>query len=133
MFDKYVRIVLKDTVIIYKRYDKYIIYNSDMKIINFLTEFKHLHNKISIDKNYINYILKLLRNNNINYIVIDIINSNDVINKQEFINNKYRDFLKKGKRYMKRRMLIDELMMKYKNYDINYLKRINNNLESFLC
>lgn len=133
MFDKTVRTILKDTVIIYKRFDKYIIYEKDTKIINYLCEYKYLFKKLQIDKTYINFILKKLNDNTINHIIIDMINSNDVIYKKEYINNNYIKTFGKSKRYIKNRNKIDKLNIKLKELEVSKLENINNYLDSILC
>ena len=133
MFDKTIRTILKDTIIIYKRFDKYIIYEKDTKIINYLCEYKHLFKQLQIDKSYINYVLKKLNDNNINHIVIDIINSNDVIYEKQYANNNYLKIFSKSKRYIKNRIKIDKFNIKLKEMEVSKLESINNYLESFIC
>jgi len=133
MFDKTLRIILKDTIIIYKRFDKYLIYEKDTKIINYLCKYKLLFNKLQIDKTYINYILKKLNDNNINHIIIDIVNNNDLIYEKKYINNNYDKIFSKSKRYIKNRIKIDKLNIKLRDMEVSKLESINNYLNSLLC
>ena len=131
--DKTFKTKLKDIPIIYKRFYKYIIYEKDTKIINYLCEYKHLFEKLQIDKSYINYILKKLNDNNINHIVIDIANSNDVIYEKQYTSNNYLKIFSKGKRYIKNRIKIDKFNIKLEEIKVSKLESINNYLESFVC
>ena len=133
MFDKTLRTILKDTIIIYKKFDKYFIYEKDTKIINYLCKYKFLFKSLQIDKNYINYILKKLNDNTINYIIIDMINSNDVIYEKKFANNNYSKIFSKSKKYIKNRKKIERFNVKLKDMEVSKLESINNYLSSQLC
>ena len=86
---------------------------------------------MDIDKKYILYIIKKLEENNTNYIVIDIINNNDVIINRKFENNSYNRIRKTSKRYLKNKYKIDRLISNLYKLDINKLKRINDYLNNY--
>ena len=86
---------------------------------------------MDIDKKYILYIIKKLEENNTNYIVIDIINNNDVIINRKFETNNYNRIRKTSKRYLKNKYKIDNLISNLYKLDINKLKRINDYLNNY--
>ena len=134
MFDKVIRELIPNTIILYKRYNKYILYNKDAKIVTYICKYKYyFKNKIIIDDNYLNYILKYLNINNINYMIIDLINQNDLIDNKEYIDNKYNMFNIKSKRYFKRIERIKKINNIINTYDNNKLININNILDSYIC
>ena len=117
-------------VIIYKKNMDYYAIDNDIYILRSLLNFsyccKNNRKVIFIDSDYINYVLKYLRDYSINYVVININYGYDRVLEYKGINNRYNFYYKKGKRIVKNERKVKyivDILNRYK--DIKLLKEVD--------
>lgn len=96
-----------DTIIIVDDYKDYYIYDDVVYIINYLIGFSiKKHRNIMYLKNkieYLNYLIKILKDNNVNCIVLSKRHGYNVEYEHIFDNNNYQKIMKKGRLVYKRK------------------------------
>lgn len=101
----FIHIIHREQVIIYKKYNKYYVIDNDVYILRSLINYKNCYKGgrkvIFIDNNYLNYVLKKLRDGNIGYVIININYGYDRLLDYKINNSKYSYYYKKGKRLIK--------------------------------
>ena len=128
--NKFIHTIHKMQVIVYKKNKDYYVIDNDIYILRSLLNFSYCYKNnrsvIFIDSDYINYVLKYLRDYSINYVVININYGYDRLLEYKVINNRYNFYYKKGKRIVKnerRVKYIVDILNRYK--DINLLKEVD--------
>ena len=124
-----VRQLYNNTVIIVDDYDNYYIYDRDVYVVYYLSKFtiknynntKYIKNNI----NYLSYLIKILKDNNINYVVLVKRFGYNVDIEHIFDNNNYISYYKKGKLVYKRKKDIDNIRVKLKLNILNNIDKIN--------
>lgn len=118
---KTVRLIKKihlDAIIIVDNYKDYYVYDNDAYIVSYLTNLsvKKSENNIFIKNsiNYLHYLIKILRDNNVNCIVVSRRHGYDVLYECVFDNNNYQKFMKKGRLVHKRKQEIIKIKSKLK-------------------
>lgn len=90
-----------DTIIIVDDYKDYYSYDDDTYIVSYLTNLsiKKTNNNIYLKNRieYLNYLIKVLKDNNVNCIVLSKRHGYNVEYKCVFDNNNYQKFMKKGR------------------------------------
>lgn len=107
-------------LIIYKKDDNFYVIDNGvyiLKAIGFNYCLKNNRRIIFIDKNYLNYIIKKLRDNNISFLLIDIGYQYNRINEYDDLNNKYKFYNKLGRRLIKREKKINKIIDMLKGID----------------
>ena len=124
-----IRQLYENTVIIVDDYDNYYIYDRDVYVVYYLTRFtiKKYKNTKFIKNNidYLNYLIKILRDNNINYVVLVKRFGYNVDYEYSFNNNNYISYYKKGKLIYKRIKDIDNIRVKLKLNILDNKEKIN--------
>ena len=124
-----IRQLYENTVIIVDDYDNYYIYDRDVYVVYYLTRFtiKKYKNTKFIKNNidYLNYLIKILRDNNINYVVLVKRFGYNVDMISCFNNNNYISYYKKGKLIYKRIKDIDNIRVKLKLNILDNKEKIN--------
>ena len=91
--NKLIHTIHKLQVIIYKKNKEYYVIDNDVYILvsllNFKFSYKNNRRIIFIDIDYINYLFKYLRDNNVSYVVININYGYDRVLEYKVINDKY--------------------------------------------
>ena len=117
-----------DTVIIVDNYDDYYVYDNDVYIVSYLTNLSikkssnniYLKNKIE----YLNYLIKILKDNNVNCIVLLKRHGYNVSDECVFDDNSYQKFMKKGRLVYKRKKEIIKIKNKLKLNILNNENKI---------
>ena len=124
-----IRQLYENTVIIVDDYDNYYIYDRDVYVVYYLTRFtikKYKNTKLIKNKiDYLNYLIKILRDKNINYVVLVKRFGYNVDMKSCFNNNNYISYYKKGKLIYKRIKDIDNIRVKLKLNILDNKEKIN--------
>ena len=124
-----IRNIHSNTIIIVDDYECYYIYDNDTYIISYLTNLsiKMTENSMFVRNkiNYLNYLLKILRNNSINCIVVSKIQGYNIEYECIFDNNNYQKFMKKGRLVYKRKKEIIKLMNRLKLDMLSNKNKIN--------
>ena len=128
--NKFIHTIHKMQVIVYKKNKDYYVIDNDIytlrSLLNFRYCYKNNRSVIFIDSDYINYVLKYLRDYSINYVVININYGYDRVLEYKGINNRYNFYYKKGKRIVKNERKVKyivDILNRYK--DINLLKEVD--------
>lgn len=127
--NRFLQDIHKEKIIIYIKYDNIYIVDNNVYILRSLLNFKYYNKNgrkiIFINKNYLNYVLKALRENYISYVVIDCNCGYSKLLEYNSINNHYSIYYEKGKRLIKNENKVDKLLfvLKKRN-DINVLLNI---------
>lgn len=117
-----------DTVIIVDNYEDYYVYDNDVYIVSYLTNLSvkksknntYLRNNI----NYLNYLIKILRENNVNFIVVSKRHGYNVSYECIFDNNNYQKIMKKARLVYKRKNEIIKIKNKLKLNILNNKEKI---------
>ena len=128
---KTIRLIRKlhmDTVIIVDNYEDYYVYDNDTYIVSYLTNLAvkksknnmYLRNNI----NYLNFLIKILRENNVNFIVVSKRHGYNVSYECIFSNNNYNKIMKKGRLVYKRKKEIIKIKNKLKLDILNSKEKI---------
>ena len=124
-----IRQLYENTVIIVDDYDNYYIYDRDLYVVYYFTRFTiKKYKNIKFIKNnidYLNYLIKILRDNNINYVVLVKRFGYNVDYEYSFNNNNYISYYKKGKLIYKRIKDIDNIRVKLKSNILDNKEKIN--------
>ena len=103
--NKFIHIIHKMQVIVYKKNKDYYAIDNDIYILRSLLNFSYCYKNntsvIFIDSDYINYVLKYLRDNNVSYVVININYGYDRLLEYKACDNKYSFYYNKGKRIIR--------------------------------
>ena len=128
--NKFIHTIHKMQVIVYKKNKDYYVIDNDIYILRSLLNFSYCYKNnrsvIFIDSDYINYLLKYLRDNNVSYVVININYGYDRVLEYKGINNRYNFYYKKGKRIVKNERKVKyivDILNRYK--DIKLLKEVD--------
>ena len=74
--NKFIHTIHKNQVVIYKKYNQYYVVDSDVYVLKGLINYKCCYKEgkkvIFIGNNYLNYVLKNLRDSSVGYVVIMI-------------------------------------------------------------
>lgn len=111
--NKLIQQIHKEQFIIYCKYNQYFVIDFNIYIFKGLFQFhyclKNGRKIIFIDENYLNYVLKKLKKNDISYVIININCGYDKILEYCSNNNQYWFYYKKGKRVVKNERKIEVL------------------------
>ena len=128
--NKFIHTIHKMQVIVYKKNKDYYVIDNDIYILRSLLNFSYCYKNnrrvIFIDSDYINYVLKYLRDYSISYVVINIKYGYDRLLEYKVINNRYNFYYKKGKRIVKNERKVKcivDILNRYK--DIKLLKEVD--------
>lgn len=128
--NKFIHTIHKMQVIVYKKNKDYYVIDNDIYILRSLLNFSYCYKNnrrvIFIDSDYINYVLKYLRDYSISYVVININYGYDRLLEYKVINNRYNFYYKKGKRIVKNERKVKyivDILNRYK--DIKLLKEVD--------
>ena len=123
--NKFIHTIHKMQVIVYKKNKDYYVIDNDIYILRSLLKFSYCYKNnrrvIFIDSDYINYVLKYLRDYSISYVVININYGYDRLLEYKVINNRYNFYYKKGKRIVKnerRVKYIIDMLNRTKNLEL---------------
>lgn len=100
-------------LIIYRKEDNYYVIDNAvyiLKALGFNYCLKNNRKVIFIEKNYLNYILNVLKNNNISFLLIDIGYQYNKIYQYDDLSNKYYYYKRIGKRIIKRENKINRII-----------------------
>ena len=123
--NKFIHTIHKMQVIVYKKNKDYYVIDNDIYILRSLLNFSYCYKNnrrvIFIDSDYINYVLKYLRDYSISYVVININYGYDRVLEYKGINNRYNFYYMKGKRIVKnerRVKYIIDMLNRTKNLEL---------------
>ena len=123
--NKFIHTIHKMQVIVYKKNKDYYVIDNDIYILRSLLNFSYCYKNnrrvIFIDSDYINYVLKYLRDYSVSYVVININYGYDRLLEYKVINNRYNFYYKKGKRIVKnerRVKYIIDMLNRTKNLEL---------------
>lgn len=123
--NKFIHTIHKMQVIVYKKNKDYYVIDNDIYILRSLLNFSYCYKNnrrvIFIDSDYINYVLKYLREYYVSYVVININYGYDRLLEYKVINNRYNFYYKKGKRIVKnerRVKYIIDMLNRTKNLEL---------------
>ena len=123
--NKFIHTIHKMQVIVYKKNKDYYVIDNDIYILRSLLNFSYCYKNnrrvIFIDSDYINYVLKYLRDYSISYVVININYGYNRLLEYKVINNRYNFYYKKGKRIVKnerRVKYIIDMLNRTKNLEL---------------
>ena len=128
--NKLIHTIHKLQVIIYKKNKEYYVIDNDVYILvsllNFKFSYKNNRRIIFIDIDYINYLFKYLRDNNVSYVVININYGYDRLLEYKACDNKYSFYYNKGKRIIRNEKRVKYIIdMLNRTKDLNLLKEVN--------
>ena len=128
--NKFIHTIHKMQVIVYKKNKDYYVIDNDIytlrSLLNFRYCYKNNRKVIFIDSDYINYVLKYLRDYSISYVLININYGYNRLLEYKVINNRYNFYYKKGKRIVKNERKVKyivDILNRYK--DIKLLKEVD--------
>ena len=102
---KFIHTIHKMQVIIYKKNKEYYVIDDDVYVLRSLFNFSYCYKNnrriIFIDNDYVNYVLKYLKENKVSYVVININYGYDRVLEYKSTNNVYSFYYKKGKRIIR--------------------------------
>ena len=123
--NKFIHTIHKMQVIVYKKNKDYYVIDNDIytlrSLLNFRYCYKNNRRVIFIDSDYINYVLKYLRDYSISYVVININYGYNRLLEYKVINNRYNFYYMKGKRIVKnerRVKYIIDMLNRTKNLEL---------------
>ena len=123
--NKFIHTIHKMQVIVYKKNKDYYVIDNDIYILRSLLNFSYCYKNnrrvIFIDSDYINYVLKYLREYYVSYVVININYGYDRLLEYKVINNRYNFYYMKGKRIVKnerRVKYIIDMLNRTKNLEL---------------
>lgn len=123
--NKILQDIHKDKLIFYIKYNTVYVIDSSIYVLKGLLKFKYClkngRKVIFISNNYLNYLLKVLRDNNVSHILIRINYGYNKVFEYVAENNMYKFYYKKGKRIVKNELKIDKLLQRLET---------NNNLDN---
>lgn len=127
--NKFLQSIHRDQVIIYIKYENIYVIDNNVYILRSLLNFKYCNKSgrktIFINKSYLNYVLKSLRENYISYVIIECNYGYNKLIEYNSTNNNYIIHYKKGKRLIKNEKKIEKLLFALrKNNDLNVLLNI---------
>ena len=112
--NKILQDIHKDKLIFYIKHDKFYLIDESVYVLKGLLKYKYsLKNGrkvIFVDRYYLNYILKHLKNNNISYVFIQINYGYNKVLEFYNENNNYKFYYKKGRRIVKNELKISKLL-----------------------
>lgn len=127
---KFIHTIHKFQVIIFKKNKDYYVIDDDVYVLRSLLDFSYCYKNnrkvIFIDSDYVNYVLKYLREYSVSYVVININYGYDRVLDYKSNNNRYVFFYKKGKRIIKNERKVKyivDMLNRYK--DIELLKGVD--------
>ena len=122
---KFIHTIHRTQVIVYKKNKEYYVIDDDVYVLRSLLIFSYCYKNyrkvIFIDNDYVNYVLKYLRENKVSYVVININYGYDRVLEYKVINNRYNFYYKKGKRIVKnerRVKYIIDMLNRTKNLEL---------------
>ena len=126
--NKILQDIHKDKLIFYIKHDKFYLIDESVYVLKGLLKYKYsLKNGrkvIFVDRYYLNYILKHLKNNNISYVFIQINYGYNKVLEFYNENNNYKFYYKKGRRIVKNELKISKLLDRLeKNNNIDNVKK----------
>lgn len=126
--NKILQDIHKDKLIFYIKHDKFYLIDESVYVLKGLLKYKYsLKNGrkvIFVDRYYLNYILKHLKNNNISYVFIQINYGYNKVLEFYNENNNYKFYYKKGRRIVKNELKISEFLDRLeKNNNIDNVKK----------
>ena len=123
--NKFLHTIHKKQIIIYKKNRDYYCVDSDVCVLVSLLKFnfcyKNNRKVIFIEDDYVNYVLKCLKEYNISYVLININYGYDRLLEYKVINNRYNFYYMKGKRIVKnerRVKYIIDMLNRTKNLEL---------------
>ena len=123
--NKFIHTIHKMQVIVYKKKKDYYVIDNDIYILRSLLNFSYCYKNnrrvIFIDSDYINYVLKYLRDYSISYVLININYGYNRLLEYKVINNRYNFYYMKGKRIVKnerRVKYIIDMLNRTKNLEL---------------
>lgn len=134
--NEFIHSIHKNFLVIYKKGNIYYSIDNDIYIYKGLFDFKYGYKNnrmiIFIAKEYLDYILKIFRKNNVSYVLITVNYGYNKISLYEDSKNQYYRYYKKGKRMVKNECDIDKIINVLKNKrNINILKKVDDYLNGY--
>ena len=127
---KFIHTIHRMQVIVYKKNKEYYVIDDDVYVLRSLLDFSYCYKNnrkvIFIDNDYVNYVIKCLKESNVSYVMININYGYDRVLEYKSINNVYGFYSKKGKR-----IIINERKVKYiidilnRTKDLKLLKEVD--------
>lgn len=123
--NKILQDIHKEKLIFYLKYNNVYLIDHNVYVLKGLLKFKYClkngRKVIFISNNYLNYLLKDLKNNNISFVLIRINHGYYKVFEYNALDNNYKFYYRKGKRVIKNELRIDRLLKKLEE---------NNNLDN---
>ena len=133
--NQFLKKIHNNYLIVYKKNNQYFVIDHFVYIFKSLFHFKFMLKNgrkiILIDENYLNYLLKKLREEHVNYVIIHINYGYNTVLKYKDTNNQYKKYYQKGKSMIKNENRIDYLVkLLEERRNINLLQKIESVIQN---